>query len=258
MNNSSTSFVSHIFGEKVILQTLQDTKLGNKTIPSGYCNLTQMCNANGKKYADYKRLKSTSEYINALSADMGIPISQVVVEVQASGDEQGTWGHIEVAIDLARWVSVDFRIWSNRVLWCVIKGDFKPLTDEAEQAKIKLDAIWKELREVNKESFWGLGGAIDEYIEEHIQTLSDNYLQWIYPNCQNCINKGLFGKSAKTIREELGTSDLLRDHYSREALKRIEMIQRVAAQFIRKDNQEPLASVKLALDTLKFEVINYN
>ncbi len=44
----------------------------------GYVNATKLCQAAGKLLADYLRLKSTKEYLKALSVDMGIPISKLV------------------------------------------------------------------------------------------------------------------------------------------------------------------------------------
>ncbi|MEH1961706.1 MAG: KilA-N domain-containing protein [Nostoc sp.] len=51
---------------------------------------------------------------------MGIPISSLIIEIEGYGKEQGTWVHPEIAIDLARWVSVSFRIWANRTLMTVM------------------------------------------------------------------------------------------------------------------------------------------
>jgi hypothetical protein len=39
----------------------------------GYVNATKLCKAAHKQFGDYKRLESTKEYLEALSADMGIP-----------------------------------------------------------------------------------------------------------------------------------------------------------------------------------------
>lgn len=51
-------------------------KLIQARTSDGYINLTQMCQANDKLLADYTRLKSTKAYLEVISDDMGIPISQ--------------------------------------------------------------------------------------------------------------------------------------------------------------------------------------
>ncbi|AUB41644.1 Protein of unknown function DUF1392 [Nostoc flagelliforme CCNUN1] len=55
-----------------------------------------------------------------LEANMKILISLLVIDIQGYGSEQSTWIHPEIAIDLARWVSVEFRIWANRTLMKVM------------------------------------------------------------------------------------------------------------------------------------------
>lgn len=85
----------------------------------GYINLSKLCEAGGKKLADWNKLKSTKAYLEALSSDMNILISStdgsnaLIVYTNARG-EQSTWGHPEVAVDVGKWVSVEFRIMVNR------------------------------------------------------------------------------------------------------------------------------------------------
>jgi hypothetical protein len=86
----------------------------------GYVNATKLCKASktGKLFADYRRLESTQEYLEALSSDMGIPISDKcgLIQTQKGGkpQEQGTWVHPDIAVDLAKWLSPQFRVIVNR------------------------------------------------------------------------------------------------------------------------------------------------
>lgn len=79
-----------------------------------------MCHANNKSWGHYKERKSTKAYWTALSNDIGIPISSLIIEIDGYGSSQGTWVHPEIAIDLAQWVSVEFRLWANRTLMKVM------------------------------------------------------------------------------------------------------------------------------------------
>ena len=94
----------------------------------GYACLTDMAEASGKKVADYFRLKSTKEYLDGLSAVMGIPVTALTKGFQGGNNQksQGTWAHPEVAIDFAKWCSVPFRIWANRTLRHVIEEQVSP------------------------------------------------------------------------------------------------------------------------------------
>ncbi len=49
----------------------------------GYLNATDMCQAVGKLFADYKRLKTTQEYLETYILTMGIPRIKIIwVEVR--------------------------------------------------------------------------------------------------------------------------------------------------------------------------------
>ena len=78
----------------------------------GYVSATAMCNAAGKKIAQYKMNDSTQEYLEALSADVGIPTSALIQTLRGGNDKnrQGTWVHPKVAIHLAQWLSPQFAV----------------------------------------------------------------------------------------------------------------------------------------------------
>ncbi len=107
---------------QVIMHEIHGVQIGQRKI-DGYINATAMCKAGGKKLNDYLRLKSTKEYFYALSVDTGIPVSgssngsRLVILAGGSFDEQDTWVHFEVAVDLGKWISPQFRIAVNR--WIV-------------------------------------------------------------------------------------------------------------------------------------------
>ena len=77
----------------------------------GYINATAMCKAAGKNFADYSRLSSTRPFLDALSADMGIPITALIQSFRGGTPHlQGTWVHPQVAINLAQWLSPKFAV----------------------------------------------------------------------------------------------------------------------------------------------------
>lgn len=116
---------THFYNNNAIDQLAQETRFTKFNVPAGYVNATQMCKASGKLWGNYAQLDSTKAYWEALSSDIGIPISELVLTIRGGNDEQrrsqGTWVHPEIAIDLAQWVSVEFRIWANRELKRVIE-----------------------------------------------------------------------------------------------------------------------------------------
>jgi hypothetical protein len=82
-----------------------------------------MCQANGKEWSAYARRKAAKAYWEGLANDLRINISSLIIQIDAYGDDQATWVHPEIAIDLAQWVSVAFKIWANRTLTKLVSGE---------------------------------------------------------------------------------------------------------------------------------------
>ena len=74
-----------------------------------------MCRASGRLMGDYLRLVSTKAFLNELTADMGIPISELIQVIKGGQPHlQGTWVHPQVAIHLAQWLSPKFAVLVSR------------------------------------------------------------------------------------------------------------------------------------------------
>lgn len=96
----------------------------------GYINATAMCKAAGKAFADFERLASTQAFLQELSAEMGIPMSDLVQSKRGGiPSEQGTWVHPQVAINLAQWASARFAVLVSR--WVL---DWMTGADRADRA----------------------------------------------------------------------------------------------------------------------------
>lgn len=78
----------------------------------GYVNATTMAKASGKQWHDYWRTDRATEYLEALSAETGIPVSSLCLTTRG-GAYQGTWIHARVAVDFARWISAPFAVWMD-------------------------------------------------------------------------------------------------------------------------------------------------
>jgi hypothetical protein len=60
---------------------------------------------------DYTRLSTTSAYLEELSADTGIPVTELLQVVQGGEPHlQGTWVHPQVSTHLAQWLSPKFAV----------------------------------------------------------------------------------------------------------------------------------------------------
>jgi hypothetical protein len=83
----------------------------------GYLHATLMCKAYDKLFADWYRLKSTKTLTEALSFDMGIPISNLIQSVRGGNiTKQGTYIHPDLAVQLAQWLDPTFALFVSRLV----------------------------------------------------------------------------------------------------------------------------------------------
>jgi hypothetical protein len=101
----------------------------------GFVNLTQMCQANGKRLDNWIRLKSTTSYLVTLSNSLQSEV------VQASeGANGGTWGHPSVSINLARWLSDDFAVWCDAHIFNLMSSGQTSLDiDPVQMMQLKIE-----------------------------------------------------------------------------------------------------------------------
>lgn len=105
-------------GRGIILRTLitpnGDVKIGQHA-DDWFINLTQLCQAAGKEFGGWRRLQQAQEYLEALSSDMQICMTELIQIVRGGTPyEQGSWGHPMVAMELARWLDPSFAVQVNK------------------------------------------------------------------------------------------------------------------------------------------------
>jgi hypothetical protein len=83
----------------------------------GYCNATKMCAAGGKLFGSYRRNASTEQFLQALGSTIRIRIVDLVTQDAGGNGERHTWVHPHVAIDLAQWISIPFRLAVNQLVF---------------------------------------------------------------------------------------------------------------------------------------------
>lgn len=229
----------------VISRSFNGISIGQRKT-DGYVNATAMCQASGKLLADYLRLASTSEYLEALSTDMGIPIS-VLVQSRRGGrnEEQGSWVHPEVAVDLGKWCSTALRIAVNR--WVVewLNSGRSPLADID---RVGLRAGLKD------DSRLRMTDQVKIYLEQ-IQKYDDTkYRGFFFASVHDAINRSITGETAKQMRERLSAllgrpvkqDELIRDYFPSEVLQRYIALCEASANFMIRDSCHPLMAVEQA------------
>jgi hypothetical protein len=93
----------------------------------GYINATVMCHASGKQFKHYNENRTTRDFLDALSSEVGIPTSTLVQSI-SGGDHrlQGTWVHPQVAIHLAQWCSAEFAVKVSQWVYDWMSGNGAP------------------------------------------------------------------------------------------------------------------------------------
>lgn len=115
----SLSLINHKVENSVIEQRADD----------GYINATAMCKAADRRIAKYLENDTTQAYLQELSSDVRIRISDLVQIVKGGEPHlQGTWVHPQVAINLAQWLSPKFAVQVSKWVyeWMSGKGEPKP------------------------------------------------------------------------------------------------------------------------------------
>lgn len=82
-----------------------------------YVCATQMAKKFNKNPNDWLKTQSAREYIEAVSAETKICVSELVITRKGGGSvktSQGTWMHKDVAMEFARWLAPVFGLWCNR------------------------------------------------------------------------------------------------------------------------------------------------
>lgn len=111
-----TGFIDRVTDEGIVAQRATD----------GYFNATAMCKAANKKINDYGRLSTTQAFVRELSSVTGIPATGLVQIIQGgTPQQQGTWVHPQVAINLAQWLSPKFAVLVSKWVMEWMSGNIK-------------------------------------------------------------------------------------------------------------------------------------
>ena len=76
----------------------------------GYINLSQLCQAGNKSYKNWRQNKKTEDFLHALSQENEIDKDELIKYTSGSNSERATWGHPQVAINNAQWMSPVFDV----------------------------------------------------------------------------------------------------------------------------------------------------
>jgi hypothetical protein len=117
---------------------------------------------------------------------------------------------------------------------------------------------WLEKRQEGKQVRLDLTDAVKQYVAIHRDKLSAGAIQWMYVNCSEAVNLGLFGRKSNKLCSDLGVKDRskLRDALTADELRWISQIEELAARLIINHDYKPLDAVKESLTRNVIPMVN--
>jgi hypothetical protein len=112
-----------------------------------YINATQLCQAGGKKFNHWYSLESTKLLINEATSEAVITASGTdsLIEINKGGNDKNnqiTWVHPDLAIQLAQWISPKFALQVSKWIRTLLtNGQIELLKNKDNQLKNKDDEL---------------------------------------------------------------------------------------------------------------------
>jgi hypothetical protein len=104
----------------------------------GFVNLSQLCKAGGKTFKHWSELQKSKAYLEALSASAGKTTDELVGYEMGSNSKRATWGHPQVAINIAQWISPEFDVQVSK--WIYELGVTGKVDLGKEKSQVELDS----------------------------------------------------------------------------------------------------------------------
>jgi hypothetical protein len=208
--------------------------------------------------ADSYRKKIASKSLKAfLGKDLVIgKFTGIIVNKKTDGTPKVALISLEDFLAIATWESsVNQNIEVAKILAAGFGDSIRSIAFEQLGIELGLEErqAWIVDRLAVKELFWEFTSAIKQSREAAGKEISFFH----YSTPIDAINRGLFGKTAKQIKEELGNPvALTRDSFGRKALRRISAVQESAAVRISR-GEKPCDAVANCIESFFYEVIDF-
>jgi hypothetical protein len=185
-------------------------------ISDGYVNATALCRAGGRRWNEFFRRKETRELFEKVSVEAR-KVASKLMEARRGRNSQ-TWIHPDIAIDLAQWISVDFKYAVIKLVQNELKEVLPTVTTKSPE--------WLKVRSDGKQVRKTLSQTAVEYKKTGVQIAS----------MTNQIYRGTFDMDRKAVSGVLGLSekDNLRDHLTAPSLHCISFGESVATDTLHK------------------------
>ena len=196
------------------LQTEDGTPITAMRLSDGYINLTAMTKACKKQLHDYTRLKASQEYLQGLSTDTGITCALLVQQKHGKSNQQATWGHPELAIDVAGWCSVKFKLKVNRLVARYLKGELT--TEESKEAAAHLPEVVQPVQDAVAVAEWQGKREVVKHLTkkkcDKISEVTGGKAKLEYPKVNAALVKSVAGQIPTALQKAHGFADTPRNY----------------------------------------------
>lgn len=107
----------------------------------GYVDLNKLSIAGSKKYTNWRQNKKTENFLNVLAANLSIPASELLKRMSGRNGERHTYGHPQVALNLAQWISPEFDVQVTKYMFELYTTGKVDLGND--KSSKELTALWK-------------------------------------------------------------------------------------------------------------------
>ncbi|MEN8139046.1 MAG: KilA-N domain-containing protein [Bacteroidota bacterium] len=212
--------------------------------------LWEQLNNENFKLVEFDQFKTEAGYNHFVLSPKKWTESTNAIGLQSkSGRYGGTFAHIDIALEFASWVSVEFKFY-------LLKEFQRLKTEESDKNKLE----WNVSRTIAKLNYRVHTDAIKEHLIP--VELSKLKQRFIYADEADLLNLALFGKTAKQWREENSfEKGNIRDFATMEQLVVLANIESFNSELI-KEGEEPEDRLeklnKVAISQMKIMIENKN
>lgn len=120
----------------------------------GWINATKTIEVFNKKgLENFMRSKRFNEYLEAFCSFYSLPKDEAVKTLRGGNvkeNQAGTYLHPKLVVTFARWISPDFAVWCDMVIYGILTGElevkYKDLQQDFDKLEEKYDKLFEELR----------------------------------------------------------------------------------------------------------------
>ncbi len=104
-----------------------------------YINATQLCQAGNKQFNEWFQLNTTEQLINEVANESDISTLQLVIKME--NDNQSSWIHPDLAVNLAQWISLKFYLQVSKWIRSLFTNIKNISEDHDKEIKLKNQKI---------------------------------------------------------------------------------------------------------------------